>query len=121
MDYLFVHGTLRRGCRDNGLLADGTFSGRAETAQHYALCLVNEKPLVTKRPVSAIKGEVYAVTDEMLRLVDRFAGHPRVNRRELVSVQLEDGQTVEAWLYFYIQPLHNAALIESGEYAELKR
>jgi len=116
MDYLFVHGTFRRGGKDNGQIAAGTFLGLAETAQQYALCVINEKPLITKRPVSAIKGEVYSATEDLLKLVDRLAGHPRVNRRELVSVQLEDGQTVDAWLYFYLQPLHNAVLIESGDF-----
>ena len=120
MDYLFVHGTLRRGGSNNGLLSDCAFLGPAETAQQYALYLINRKPMITKLPTSTIKGDVYSVTDEMLLLVDRFSGHPRVNRRELVAVQLEDGKTVDAWLYFYIQPLHNPILIESGEYTELK-
>jgi gamma-glutamylcyclotransferase (GGCT)/AIG2-like uncharacterized protein YtfP len=121
MDYLFVHGTLRRGGDNNSILSDSAFLGHAKTAQQYALYLINRKPLVTKLPTSTIKGEVYSVTDEMLLMVDRFSGHPSVNRRELVSIQFEDGRTVDAWLYFYIQPLHNPTLIESGEYTELKR
>ena len=120
MDHLFVHGTLRRGCGDNKFIASGTFLGSAETAQPYALCLVKEKPLVTKRPVSTIKGEVYEVTDEILALVDRLSGHPRINQRELVAVRLENGETMNAWLYFHQQPLHNAVLIESGEYVNKK-
>jgi len=118
MDYLFTHGTLRRGCENSALISAGTFLGRAETAQRYTLCIVNRKPVITKNPVSTIKGEVYSVTSEILTAVDRFASHPRINRRELVPVQLEDGKTVDAWIYFYIQPLHNQTLIESGDYTE---
>jgi len=121
MHCLFVHGSLRRGCRDNGLISAGTFLNRAETAKHSALCPVNEKPPVVKRPVSVIKGEVYSVTDEMLTVVKRIMGQKRINQRELVPVRFEDGQTVDAWLYFYIQPLHSYTLIESGEYVELKK
>ena len=120
MDHLFVHGTLRRGCGDNKFISTGIFLGSAETAQPYALCLVKNKPLVTKRPVATIKGEVYEVTDEILALVDRLSGHPRINQRELVTVRLEDGRTLDAWLYFHLQPLHNAVLIESGNYSEAK-
>jgi len=95
MHYLFVHGSLRRGCRDNKFISAGTFLNRAETALHYALRLINEKPLVVKRPVSAIIGEVYSVTDEMLTVVKRIMGQKRINQRELVPVRLEDGQTVD--------------------------
>lgn len=116
MNFLFVYGTLRRGHRDNPLLSAATFSGAAETVEHYALCLMNAKPLVTKRPVSLITGEAYSVSDELLKTIDRVAGHPSTNKRELVSIRLENGQVVDAWLYFYIQPLRNATVIESGTY-----
>lgn len=120
MHNLFVHGTLRRGCRNNGILAAGTLIGGAETALDYALCLIEGKPLVTKRPQSRIKGEVYSVSDEVLQLVDRLKGHPRVNKRELVSVRLADGTEVEAWLYFHIQPMRNSVLVESGDFTASK-
>jgi gamma-glutamylcyclotransferase (GGCT)/AIG2-like uncharacterized protein YtfP len=121
MHYLFAHGTLRQGCVNNGLMAGGALLGAAETSEEYALCLIDEKPVVTKRPLSTIKGEVYSVSDEMLIVLDRFNTHPRVNKRELVSVKLADGTGVEAWLYFYIQPMRNSVFIETGDYAGQKR
>ena len=119
MPHLFAHGTLRQGGRSNGLIAGAASLGRAETAEDYALFIIKNKPVVTKRPVTKIKGEVYTVTDDMLTLVDRFEGHPRINKRDMVPVKLEDGSTVEAWLYFHIQPLRESVLIESGEYTDL--
>jgi gamma-glutamylcyclotransferase (GGCT)/AIG2-like uncharacterized protein YtfP len=120
MHSLFVYGTLKQGGRNNGLIAEATPLGSAITVEDYTLFIVKNKPVVTKRPVTKIKGEVYSVTDVMLTLVDRFQGHPRINKRELVQVKLEDGSAIEAWLYFHVQPLRDSVLIESGEYTEQK-
>ncbi len=119
MPYIFAHGTLRRGCRNNALIADAISLGRAETIEQYALFTIDKKCVVTRRPECSIKGDVFAVTDEMLTLVDRFEGHPRINKRELISCKLEDGNTLDAWIYFHIQPLRNSVLVESGEYKEI--
>lgn len=120
MPYLFAHGTLRQGGRNNNLIGSAISLGHAETEQDYALYTIKDKPVVTKLPRTRIKGEVYAVSDDVLTLVDRFEGHPRINKRDLVPVKLEDGNTVEAWLYFNIQPLRESVLIESGDYLHLK-
>ncbi len=119
MPYFFAHGVLRKGGRNNSLVSAATFLGNGETVEDYALFTMNNKCVVTKRPVSKIKGEVYYVTDQMLTLVDRFEGHPRINKRELVGVRLEDGSTTEAWVYFHVQPLRQSILAESGEYPDL--
>jgi gamma-glutamylaminecyclotransferase len=120
MPYLFAHGILKTGGRNNNLISSSVLLGNAVTEQDYALYTVNNKPLVTRLPKTRIKGEVYAVSDDTLTLVDRFEGHPRINKRDLVTVKLEDGNTVEAWLYFHIQPLRESVLIESGEYTDFK-
>lgn len=119
MPYLFAHGTLRQGGRNNNLISGSIPLGNAETEQDYALYTIKDKAVVTKLPKTKIKGEVYAVSDDVLTLVDRSEGHPRINKRDLVPVKLEDGNTVEAWLYFHIQPLRESILIESGDYLHL--
>lgn len=120
MSYLFVYGTFRKGCSDEKLIAGAETLGTAETVEQYALCLINKKPVVTKRPMSTIKGEVYSLTDEMLTKVDRLEKHPHINKRELVPVKLNDGNVVEALLYFHMQPLRDSVFIESGDYTEAK-
>ncbi len=117
MQNVFVHGRLRRGGLNHGIVSSSECLGGGETAQQYALCVMNNKPLVTKRQSSTIKGEVYSVDDHTLQLIDRFEGHPHVNKRELVPVHLEDGRAIDAWIYFHLQPLHDSKLIESGDYA----
>jgi gamma-glutamylcyclotransferase (GGCT)/AIG2-like uncharacterized protein YtfP len=116
MPYFFAHGQLRQGGRNQAIMADSESRGAAETEGAYALFKVNENAVITKRPVSKIKGEVYDIKEEKLSTLDRFEGHPRVCARELVPVRLDDGKVVDAWLYFYIQPLHNSVLIDSGDF-----
>jgi gamma-glutamylcyclotransferase (GGCT)/AIG2-like uncharacterized protein YtfP len=118
MPYLFAHGDLRREGRNKAIMADADFVGSAETDEAYALFLVDRKAVITKRPSARIKGDVYSVTDEKLATLDRFEGHPRITNRESVSVKLEDGKTVQAWVYFNVQPLHNSVLIESGDFMD---
>ena len=69
MPYLFAHGTLRQGGRNNNLISSAILLGRAETEQDYALYTIKDKPVVTKLPKTKIKGEVYAVSDDALTLV----------------------------------------------------
>jgi gamma-glutamylcyclotransferase (GGCT)/AIG2-like uncharacterized protein YtfP len=120
MPYIFAHGTLRQGCRNSALISEAISMGRASTVESYALFKMDKKCVVTRRPETPIVGDVYAVTEEMLAMVDRFEGHPRINKRELVPCKLDDGSPLEAWIYFHIQPLRNSVLIESGEYKEIK-
>ncbi len=118
MPNLFVYGTFRKGYSEEKLIAGADLLGPAETVEQYALCLINNKPVVTKRPMSTIKGEVYSLTEEMLTKIDRLRRHPHINKRELVTVKLNDGNVVEAWLYFHMHPLRDSVFIESGDYTE---
>ena len=120
MPYLFAHGTLREGGRNNNLVTDAVSLGNAVTEQDFAMYIIKEKPVVTTLPRTRIKGEVYVVTDEVLTVIDRFQGHPRINKRDLVPVRLEDGNVVETWLYFHILPLRDSVLVESGDYSDIK-
>jgi gamma-glutamylcyclotransferase (GGCT)/AIG2-like uncharacterized protein YtfP len=73
-------------------------------------------PFVVKgEQVSTIKGELYRVSSETLRLIDRLEGHPNWYRRELVPVYVWEGgrkREVKAYLYFSLKP--EGRLEESG-------
>jgi gamma-glutamylaminecyclotransferase len=116
MPYYFAHGDLRKGGRSQAIMADATLIGGAETEEAFALFMVDKKAVVTRRPATKIKGDVYSVTDEKLAMLDRFEAHPRITKREEVLVRLDDGKMVDAWVYFNIQPLHNSVLLESGDF-----
>jgi gamma-glutamylaminecyclotransferase len=116
MPYYFAHGDLRKGGRSQSVMADSILAGSAETDEAFALFTMDKKVVITRRPATKVKGDVYEVSNEKLTTLDRFEGHPRITKREEVLVRLNDGKTVEAWVYFNVQPLHNSVLIESGDF-----
>lgn len=75
---------------------------------------------------STVAGEVYEILDPtvVLAALDEIEGY-RVSEPErslytrvLTTVTIDDGQSVEAWSYFYNAPLGRAQRIESGDYLE---
>jgi gamma-glutamylcyclotransferase (GGCT)/AIG2-like uncharacterized protein YtfP len=72
-----------------------------------------------------VRGEVHRLpdADETLRLLDHYEGcgpqdrPPYEFERELVSVELDGGGTVEAWIYWY-RPDPRGRRLASGDYLE---
>jgi gamma-glutamylcyclotransferase (GGCT)/AIG2-like uncharacterized protein YtfP len=83
-------------------------------------------PAAVPAPDSRVTGEVYELTDPFaaLRALDELEGYrpgdheTSLYTRTRTPVALEDGTTVEAWVYFYNAPLGRAERIESGDYLE---
>lgn len=73
-----------------------------------------------------VRGELYEMLHPtiVLRELDGLEGyHPGEQENSLYTrartmVTLEDGQTAQAWAYFYNAPLGRAERIESGDYLE---
>ncbi len=71
-----------------------------------------------------IWGEVFATNDlhPVLAALDEIEGYREkepessLYTRVLAPVTLENGTTVDAWVYFYNAPLGRAQRIESGDY-----
>ncbi len=114
-EYVFAHGTLRRGFQNHRLLGRSPCLGGARTRGRHAL-YAGERPRVVKgQAVSPISGEVYKVDQATLMVLDALKEHPSVHRREKVPVTLDDGREIEAWLYFRLEP--RGRLVESGDHA----
>jgi gamma-glutamylcyclotransferase (GGCT)/AIG2-like uncharacterized protein YtfP len=75
---------------------------------------------------SEVLGEVYQMLDPTLVLasLDEIEGYRAAEPerslyiRVLTDVGLDDGGSVQAWVYFYNAPLGRAQRIESGDYLE---
>jgi gamma-glutamylcyclotransferase (GGCT)/AIG2-like uncharacterized protein YtfP len=75
---------------------------------------------------SEVLGEVYQMLDTTLVLasLDEIEGYRAAEPerslyiRVLTDVGLDDGGSVQAWVYFYNAPLGRAQRIESGDYLE---
>jgi gamma-glutamylcyclotransferase (GGCT)/AIG2-like uncharacterized protein YtfP len=101
---VFVYGTLLRGQANHSHLADCVFVGEAVTIDCFAL-YIDSLPMAFQRdPVSPIHGELYRVSPTRLAALDRLEGHPHVYRRSRVSVRVNGSSTVDAWLYFHLNP-----------------
>jgi gamma-glutamylcyclotransferase (GGCT)/AIG2-like uncharacterized protein YtfP len=75
---------------------------------------------------SRVWGEVHRMVDadSVLSELDEIEGYSAdepdasLYRRAEITVTLEDGRRVPAWVYFYDAPLGRAPRIESGDYLE---
>ncbi|MGE0593302.1 MAG: gamma-glutamylcyclotransferase [Vicinamibacterales bacterium] len=73
-----------------------------------------------------VRGEVHRMEHpvQVLRALDELEGYrpsepeSSLYTRELITVELESGETVTAWAYFYNAPLGRAERIASGDYLE---
>ncbi len=75
---------------------------------------------------SRVWGEVHEMAnpDLVLPALDEIEGYSvsepltSLYTREQIPVTLDDGRTVQAWVYFYNAPLGKAERIESGDYLQ---
>ena len=116
MSYLFVYGTLRRGC-DNEfarLLAErGRFVGTANAPAR----LYDFGPYPGARPANgSVAGEIFQVDEALLAALDDYEGSEF--ERAIVSAQMDDGRALDCWIYWYVGPAEGR-LIASGDW--LKR
>jgi gamma-glutamylcyclotransferase (GGCT)/AIG2-like uncharacterized protein YtfP len=111
--YVFVYGRLRSGFWNQFLLGARKSAGTGRTVENYAL-YVSAMPYVRMdQAVSPIRGEVYAVSAQTLRDLDRLMAHPTWYRRYEVPVKLDDGPGITAWLY--ARPGTGGVLVENGD------
>lgn len=119
---LFVYGTLMKGYPNHVALNRGNteYLGKAVTENEYAMYLFANIPAVTKEPNrTQIKGELYEVNDYVLNICDSIEGHPYIYRRELTDVLTAEGESVQAYIYFFTAPsrFEGRDYVRSGDYA----
>ena len=123
-DYLFVYGTLRSesGHPMNEVLRG--YGGRVGLGRvRGALYDLGRYPgaVETRETAAFVHGEVYLLRDpgRDLEALDRYEGLDEKRpefRRDRIDVELDDGRTVEAWIYLYNRPTAGLARIRSGDY-----
>jgi gamma-glutamylaminecyclotransferase len=111
---IFVYGTLMKGFGNNRLLEHSEFVGKAITKNKYTM---RERgiPFVNEhKETSKIYGEVYNVDKPTLRALDSLEGHPRWYYRKEIDLELEDGESIKAEIYFNEES--NCDIVRSGDY-----
>ncbi|XP_006101518.1 gamma-glutamylaminecyclotransferase [Myotis lucifugus] len=98
---VFVYGTLKRGQRNHKVLLDrthgcATFRGRGRMVEPYPLVIAGERnlPRLLNLPGRGhrVFGEIYAVDEQMLRVLDEFEDCPDLYQRVRVSVEVLEGE-----------------------------
>lgn len=108
---LFVYGTLKRGCRNHGVMRRAQFLGEAAIEAEYLLVNCGSYPGLVRaangQARCSIRGELYRVDEKLLAELDRFEGVPREYVRELI--RLADGSVAET--YIYVLPVEGLAIL----------
>lgn len=110
---IFVYGTLLKGEYNHNLMTSSRFIKYGETLPGYDLFDLGAYPALAEGGSGAVKGEVYEVAREDLKLIDSLEGHPDWYERKQVA--LKDGSVVET----YIMPRHDIndyPIIDSGDW-----
>jgi gamma-glutamylcyclotransferase (GGCT)/AIG2-like uncharacterized protein YtfP len=101
---IFVYGTLKRGEWNNRLLNGAEFVVTALTNEAYVMRNVGYPLILTKdwpEQQGRVVGEVFAVNDETLELLDRLEGHPRNYKRTPIVVTDRNGAALDVEAYVW--------------------
>lgn len=118
--HIFVYGTLLGGCFGAEFVGPATISGSIWHLHSYPAVQVLPEPTLDHEEHRVV-GEVYRVTDEELRALDRYEGYPNLYQREEVTAIITPvplDQFVEDWWYEH-QDLANNPMAGDGQFDEL--
>jgi len=126
-DFVFFYGTLMAGFdrrRRAGIDSKLTYRGRGWI--RAALFDLGIYPAAVPAPEGRVWGEVYEMSEAeaVIAALDDIEGYrpddpdKSLYARSTAGVTMPDGNTVEAWVYFYNAPLGRAPRIASGDYLE---
>ena len=129
-EYIFVYGTLRRGMPLYRYLEGGKARFVGEGRIVGRLFDLGEYPGATPDPkrFSTVRGEVHELlaAEETLSVLDDIEGYDSEKperslfERRAVSVTLDAGRSLKAWVYFYRRPLMAATEIPDGDYGRYR-
>ena len=128
-EYLFVYGTLRRGSQhpmhrllaiESCFVGNAYYQGMLYHVSHYPGVVPSDNP------AQQVVGEVYQLFKpaQTLAELDRYEECsadfpvPCEYRRVLQQVTLENGNSVNAWVYLYNRQLSGLKQIVSGDYLD---
>ncbi len=124
---VFFYGTLMTGFdRRTRAGIEGKLSYAGRGYIQAALFDLGIYPAAVPNDDGRVYGEVYDVLEPgpVLSVLDEIEGHSPMSPESSLYVRtrvpaiLDDGSTVDVWVYFYNAPLGRAPLIASGDYLE---
>ncbi len=92
----FVYGSLLRGESAHARLARARLVGASDTAPGFELVDLGDYPGLLRGGAGRVRGEVYAVPDDLVPDLDLYEDHPDLFSR--TEIELADGSRAEAYL-----------------------
>lgn len=99
---MFVYGTLKKGHSNHKLLKRSTYIGEA-TIEGYCIYDLGFYPGIKVEEGSQVAGELYEITDQVLKDLDRLEGEGYLYKREMTEARLMNGERIETAVYVYNQ------------------
>jgi gamma-glutamylaminecyclotransferase len=110
---VFVYGSLQRGEHNHGLLHAAEYRGEARSERQFRLYAFRHYPALVRdeNDPRAIVGEVYAVDEATLRILDRLEDNGQLYQRELIDVDSLErpNERLRAWVYIFRGDLEGAS------------
>ena len=90
---LFVYGTLRRGQSAHALLKGAPLLGEARTEPRFTLVDMGGYPALIEGGDTAVLGEIYEISADLLTELDRYEEAPQLYRRVAIRIAGHDAVT----------------------------
>lgn len=109
--YIFVYGTLKKGCSNHIHMKHYPYIARAWTRlSKFVMIKEGNVPAVFFDPSDdgkGIQGEVYRVPSSDVKYLDQFEQNTKLYKRRKVFVTTEDGEDLKGWMYFGMHGVFN--------------
>lgn len=115
METVFVYGSLRAGMYNHKVMGKSEFVAEGYLP-FFEMFQVSSFPAIVPGH-GCVKGEVYLVDDATLARLDRLEGHPRMYKRELVTVQAGD-VLAQVWAYVWQRSVSGMVPVPAGDWVE---
>ncbi len=125
----FAYGTFREGGSDHALLGSAPildedsklFGGRLYDLGPYPAAKPLPKaeagqPAEESKDNEPIHGELYEISDDILKKLDAHEDHPYLYQRKQEDIVTSGGKTVKAWVYWYKHSTEHAKIVANGDY-----
>jgi gamma-glutamylcyclotransferase (GGCT)/AIG2-like uncharacterized protein YtfP len=97
---VFVYGTLKKGFHNQYILGDSLYLGKG-TLLNYAIKFAHGStgfPVMFKRKNNTVHGEVYAVNEKVLSMLDQLEAEGNMYHRKKIKVNM-GVETIPAYSY----------------------
>lgn len=108
---VFVYGTLLRGEANHHYLRDAQFLGAATTPPCCRLYSLGAYPVLCLDGSQRVQGEVYRVSQHVMRRLDVLEEYPQYYQRKLI-----DTAHGRAWVYYQQRRPEKARVLASGNW-----